>query len=234
MHKSARQVLVSKKTKRQPKGYVASSDASKAQGRGPNVPRFTLGADTLLGIAQATRRTLAFSGNSLITSTTGAYSENPFVLNGPFNVLSGASAIGYGKYMQFYTKCFVLGARIIVKACVVSPSGANIGAVGVVVTTATTSLGSVNAAITNGMCQWDLVGTNPDHREFTESVDISRFLFKPKVLDDPQLFCTIAANPPQVVVAHVFFQGVNGGTQNLNQQTEIFFDCVFTDPIPFT
>jgi len=173
-----------------------------------------------------------YAADTTIGSTTGAYAENPLIINTCFNINGGASAIGFTKYMQFYTKAFVLGARIIVK--IVNGSPTVLTNVGVCITTNNTTMGSHIAAIENGMVQWDVVQGNPDHRIFTESVEVSKFLNKPRVLDDPQLFCTAAANPAQVIVAHIFNQA-NGVTTSAAFATyEILFDVVFTDPIPFT
>ncbi len=66
-------------------------------------------------------------------------------------------------------------------------------------------------------------------------MDVAKFLNKPKVLDDPQLFSTNAASPSQIIVAHVGVQPVelSVGAIKLDYVLEAEFDCVFTDPIPF-
>jgi len=196
-----------------------------------------MGADTLLGIARSTRRTLGFATTGgLSTGAAGAYAETTFTLNGAFNVASGSSAVGYSKYMAFYSKCFVLGASIRCNQVVID-NATTVGLVtGVTVTTNSTSLGSAVAAITNGMASWTVEFNLPDRARFDESVDVARFLNKPKVLDDPQLFCTSGANPTQVVVAHFWMQSTSGASAPINAAygVEVMLDCVFTDPIPFT
>lgn len=200
------------------------------------MPRLTMGADTLLGIARTQRRTLAFvSGGALNTGAAGAYAELTYTLNGAFNVSGGASAIGYAKYMAFYSKCFVLGAAMQVRGASSTP-GNHAYVVGLSITTNATSLGTSVAAIGNGMSTWTVAFSTPDRYALTESVDTGRFLNKPKVLDDPQLFSTSAANPTQVLVAHLWIAGVVATAAAINTESmvEVLLDCVFTDPVPFT
>jgi hypothetical protein len=216
----------------QRKGVSASSDVSSTPGRGPHVPRLRLGHDTLLGLAQAQRRTLAFTGSAVVSGAAGIYAETSVILNGLFNVYTGGSPVGFAKYMAFYSKAFVLGARITVRG--VSFVTTAPAVCGVTVTTNSTSLGSYTAAIDNGMCDWTLAYANPDRVTFNESVEISKFLYKPKVLDDPQLFNTSAANPTQLVVAHLWSQSLTATAVTLYFVFEVEQDVVFTDPIPFT
>jgi hypothetical protein len=196
----------------------------------------TLGADTLLGIARTQRRTLGFvSGGAVNSGAVGAYAELTYTLNGAFNVSGGASAIGFSKYMAFYSKCFVMGATIAVRGSTVSPSTHG-AVVGVSISTNSTAFTNSAAAIGNGMSSWTVMWSNPDRYALNESVDVGRFLNKPKMLDDPQLFSTSAANPTQVIVAHLFIAGVvaTAGAINTDAMVEILLDCVFTDPVPFT
>lgn len=213
----------------------ASSDLPSTAGRGRFVPRPSLGSDTLLGLAQSQRRTLGSVIGSTITGGLGAYAEASFVLNGPFNVNGGQSATGYTKYMQFYSKCFVLGARIVSKGAVINNASSHGLNFGLTVTTNSTSLGSNGAAIVNGMCQWDVAFTIPDRLHLEQSVDVSRFLNKPQILDDLTLGGSAGANPTQVIVAHLWTEVLGGSTAVATEWiSEIMFDCVFTDPIPFT
>lgn len=214
-----------------------SSDLAGAQGRGAAVPRMDPGRDTLLGLARSTRRTLAWAGFAAQnTSGVGAYAETAFILNGPFNVLGGSSANGYAKYMAFYSKCFVLGARIRIRAVVINNATTAALMTTLAVTTNSTSLGTSPPAVMNGMCDWMVAFNLPDRILLDQAVDVGRFLNKPRVLDDPQLFCTAAANPTQVVVAHYGVQAAAATAASINTQylAEVTFDCVFTDPIPFT
>jgi len=70
--------MKNQKQKRRLRGTPpGSSELAGPQGRGPAVPRATMGADTLLGLARSIRRTLVkVSTNiSLSTGATGGYNE---------------------------------------------------------------------------------------------------------------------------------------------------------------
>jgi len=148
----------------------------------------------------------------------------------------GAPAGGFSKYMAFYSKCFVVGATSIGRGVVVNNAEASGLVMGACVTTNSNSLTTAAAAISNGMCSWHNVFNIPDRVQTTNSVDVSRFLNKPRVLDDPQLFCTTSADPTQVVVLHLFVQSnvATAGAILTTWTLETYFDCIFTDPIPFT
>ncbi len=157
-------------------------------------------------------------------------------LNGAYQPISGQSPAGYAKYMAFYTKAYVVGATMVVKGVVINNS-TNAGCnVGVTVSTNNTSFASSIAAIENGMCQWDVIFNLPDRFSFRESVDVKKFLNKPNVLDDPQLYSAAAANPAQVIDAHVWSeaQATTGAAITVRTTVELLLDVIFTDPLPFT
>ncbi len=198
---------------------------------GRSVPNPNAGAVALLGVARSQRRTLSFAKTASVSVTTLNYSEATFYLNSGYQTDGVTNAVGFSKYMAFFSKCFVVGgaARLSVTVNNAQPC-----LCGLVVTTNTTSLGSGSAAIENGMCQWDRINSHPDTKTFTQRVNTSKFLTKPKVLDDPQLFCTSGALPGQVIVGHVFISNDGASTASLNYTLEVLLECVFTDPIPFT
>jgi hypothetical protein len=169
-----------------------------------------------------------------LTCTTGAYTEAvTSSLNNVFSPDGGGSAVGYAKAMALYSKAFVLGARIKVTGNGTQTAGTYV--VGVTITTNNTSLATIPAAIANGMCQYTSVLANPDHFVLNEAVDVARFLNKPRILDDSQLFCTSGAGPTQLIVAHVWSSSLFvATTYTLSYVAEYEFDVVFTDPIPFT
>lgn len=213
---------------------MPSSDLAISAGRGKNIPRRGLGHDTLLGLAQSQRRTLAYvAGFTLTSGTAGAYAEQTFLLNSTFNVNGGTPAIGFAKYMAFYSKAFVLGARVKIVGAL-QPLNAAVMVVGCSVSTNATSFLGFAAAIENGMCDYQVANTNPDRVVLNNAVDVAKFLNKPRVLDDPQLYCTALANPAQLIVLHVFLQDLLTVTTSFDYVVEIEFDVVFTDPIPFT
>jgi len=210
---------------------------SVPQGRGAFVPRPTLSRDTLLGLASTQRRTLAFALTAVnVTGAAGAYSETIVGLNNAFSVYGGASAIGYAKYMAFYSKCFVVGSQVRFRGTVGGVTATIPAQVGLTVSTNNTSFVSAATAVDNGMVDYMVVGLNPDRVEIRQSVDVKRFLNKPNILDDPQLYSTAAAGPAQVIDAHLWIATTAGaaGVATLAGIVEIELDCVFTDPIPFT
>lgn len=161
--------------------------------------------------------------------------QSVVIINNPYSPDSswlGNSDTGYAKYMQFYSKCFVVGARIEARFVAdVTPATV----CGLTVTTNSTSLTSVWESTTTGLSDWRSV--NVYHGEFVLSmgVDVGKFLNKPKVLDDPQLFSTASAGPAQVIAAHFWTAGISaGGSGALVGSAFVTMECVFTDPIPFT
>jgi hypothetical protein len=170
----------------------------------------------------------------MLTATGGAYNESTFALNNLFNVAGGVNPVGFTKYMAFYSKAWCLGARIKVKGAISAPSAVAPLVCGLTITTNATTLASAESAIDNGMCDWVVMAVNPDRFQLSESVDVAKFMNKPRVLDDPQFFSTIAAGPGQLVVAHLWSQGIGAVTTILGFIVEIEFDVVFTDPVPFT
>jgi hypothetical protein len=160
-----------------------------------------------------------------------SYAEATLYLNSAYNVDTAVSAVGYAKYMAFFSKCFVVGGAIRVRAM---SAGTQPVIHGVTVTTNTTSLASAPAAIDNGMCDWSTTYTYPDSVSLSQRANTARFLTKPKVLDDPQLFSTAGALPGQVIVAHVWAHNYGGSAVTVDQMCEVVLECVFTDPIPFT
>ncbi len=195
--------------------------------------RLSLGGDRLLGITPTLRRQLAVTFFASLTSTAGAYAEIAFVLNTGYHVFGSTDSVGYDKYMQFYSKAWVVASRWEVRGVYIA-SGTNGAFVGAGVTTNSTSLGSGVAMIDNGLSKWTTAYVNPDRVRLSGRVDHSRFLGKPVYLDDPQLFCTSSAQPAQVIVLHLGVNALNSGTGTFEYAIEIVQDVVFTDPIPFT
>jgi hypothetical protein len=197
-------------------------------------------AHRLLGLPQTRRLTLQWWNADSFTMTEGIYAEQAAVLNSPYDpdpTLGGESAQGFAKNMAFYSKCFVTRARWRIDWNVLLSSGLAPNTaptfVGVTITTNTSSLSSAINAINNGLCEYRLLGQNPDTCKMEGVVDIGAFLNKPQVLDDPDLFCTSSANPNQIVALHNWALGTSGNN-TVYYGVLLQFDCVFTDPIPFT
>ncbi len=230
-------VKAKKASKRSKKGGAKAPYSERAvlAGRGRNIPRANLGTETLLAVPQSQRVTLAGTYyGTLSTGATGGYAEATFPLNNPYN--GGSSFTGFAKYMQFYSKCFALGSRIMVRGVVANNATTAGLIVGVSVSTNGTSLGSAGAAIDAGLVAWEVAFNIPDRVHLQEGVDTARFLNKPRVLDDPQLFCTATAGPGQLLIAHLWVQATSATAAAINfpYVVEILTDAVFTDPIPFT
>lgn len=220
-------------SKKKGKKSRGSRPARLGPTHGAGVPGANLGADTLLGIPQTQKRELVIAAPFVLTSTSGAYSETVIPLNDAFAAWAGLSAAGYAKYMAFYSKCFVLGSRLRVRAVWTPISGAP-AVVGIAVSSLASSFASANAAIEAGLCQWDVVAVNPDRIRHDITIDIRKFLNVPSILSSSQLYSTSAASPSLLVEAHVFADCVGSGTGSLTVQFENIMECVFTDPIPFT
>jgi hypothetical protein len=204
-------------------------------------PRSYLGTH-VGGIAQSIRRTLVWTVAASSATTTGFGELGQVILNSPYDPdasLGGASAAGFAKYMEFYSKCFCLGARIkfTVANCATGFGGASISSAffGVTVSTGTGAYSSLVNATQAGLCQYKLLNLNPDTCVLDVGVDVAKFVDKPDLLDDPQFFCTSSANPAQLIVAHYWHsQNAVAGSQSVVYFLEVEMDCVFTDPISFT
>jgi hypothetical protein len=205
---------------------------------GPMVPRKDYLLDNVAGVSQSIRRTLVFSVGGIFNFSSAVYSELAVViLNSayvPCNALaSGVSVDGYAKYMGFYSKCFVLGARAKVKLVNYLVTSVEPVLVGFSISTTAASLTGYQQAINSGLSDWDMLGANPDHRILNASVDVGKFLNKPTVLDDPQLFSIVNASPTQLIAAHFWISPLVAGG-NIAFTIELEQDCVLTDPVPFT
>jgi hypothetical protein len=197
----------------------------------------------IAGVAPSIRRTLSWVTQSFATLTAGLYSEPVVVvMNSPFdpdNAVGGTSAQGFAKYMALYSKCFTLQSRIRIRYALagITASGGpptSSGIIGCTITTNNTSLSSVANAIEQGLCDYHVHNVNPDSNSLELGVNISKFVNKPDLLDDPQFFCTASANPSQLICAHFWGNPTLATNISMTYVIEVEFDAVFTDPIPFT
>jgi hypothetical protein len=207
------------------------------------VPQRNYLSTHVAGVSQSIRRVLAWSTSSNTGLSAAGYQESTVVLlNSPYDpdtALGGVSAAGFAKYMALYSKCFAIGARARVKyllggngALGPPPSGTYVGAT---ITTSTSSLGSLSAAIQAGLVDYHVRNQHPDSGMLELSVDIARFVDKPDILDDPQFYCTNAANPGQLIALHLWVNAINAATAYALYYTlEVEMTCIFTDPIPFS
>jgi len=206
---------------------------------GPLVPRSNRLSNMISGLPQSITRVLGYVTGSSSTLGTTYTTLATVILNSAFDpdaALGGASSQLYAKYIAMYTKCFVVAARIKVRYCAghtVNPGNPPQSATvcGLTISTNTTTLGSVIQATQQGLSEFKLLNVNPDSHTFNNSVDVAKFLDKPYVLDDPQLFSTNAANPGQVIVAQFWGQSLSVATSTeITFYIEVEQTCVFTDP----
>jgi hypothetical protein len=209
---------------------------------GPHIPPRNFLEDKLGGVQQSIRRTLVWvaGANQAVTSTFNDFQQ--VILNSPYDpdaALGGSSAAGFAKYMNFYTKCFCLGARIKFKFASASTGGGGTPTsaflVGMTITTLTSPFSSSTNAIQNGLCDYIQLNQHPDSGMLCLGVDVAKYVDKPNLLDDPQFFCSATTNPSQQIVAHIWVvDTMAAGGTTLPYIIECEMDCVFTDPYGFT
>jgi hypothetical protein len=193
----------------------------------------------IAGAPQTFNQTLRFNWVSYFTNTYSTYQE-PFIayMNSAYQPLTGTTtnyAAGYGKYIGMYSKCVVKAAKI--KFTVANQAGAeNVLFAGVTITTNTTSLGSMNLAITDGLCSWGTIIGSPDSKSFVLSIDCKKYFGVDDLMDGSQFYSTNAGQPAQYIIAHPWFYNQNGITSNIQVQynVTIDFECCFYDPYPIT
>jgi len=235
-----------KKSGRSGRGRRGGRQASGQQeNRGPVFPSGRSAtwalAHRIGGVPQTLRTTLNYANSGTLTVPLVTYAENVAILNGPYDpdaALGGESATGFAKLMAFYSKCFVIRARWRVNvsntgsSSNLPPADSNL-IVGATVSTNSSSLSGVTQAITTGISQYNMIAANPDTCQFEGVVDIGAFVNKPQVLDDPDFFCTSSSNPSQVICLHTWAEST-GAAGYMPYLVLVEFDCVFTDPIPFS
>ncbi len=214
-----------------------------SQGVGPLIPPRNYLSLNVAGVTPTIRRTLVWGYLNYVNVAFSALAETLVCkVNSPYdpdNAVGGASATGFAKYMAFYSKCFVLGARVKNKF-ILCANGGDLppvapAHVGVTITTTTGAVASMAAEVEAGLTDYVPVGTSPNVGEVSLGVDVGKFLNKPDILDDPQLFCTSGADPTQLIVAHFWCQNNSAATGlTLKSFYEVEMDCIFTDPITFT
>jgi len=235
--------MESKSTNRRKRGDRKRGSSTNKGVLSSRVPRADFLLSHISAMPQSQRATMHWAAPLVIGFSPSSYTElGVYVINSCYDPDAGGGATqpaGYAKLMAFYTKCFVVASRFTLKGVLTTSafgSGDPASAIiGITCTTNTTSLGSIPAAIEPGLTDYRVISTSPDGYEMSLGIDIARFVDKPQILDDPQFFSTVAANPAQLVCVHVFAQNYSATlTNGVVAVTEIEFDVVFTDPQPFT
>lgn len=220
-----------------PKKAIKKKNTKRAQTGSAS----TFLAKQIGGIPQSQRRTLVYGYIFNITTASVGFSDNPSRLNSPYDpdpAFGGTSATGFAKYMQFYSKCYTLGAKFRVDFCLGTSTNTlpppDPALVGITVTTDSTSLGSAPTAISEGLTKYEYLGSSPSVCKLENSINIGKFMHKPNVLDDPTLFCTASADPTQLVYLHAWVHSPGPTTNGIALAILIEYDCVFVDPVVFT
>ncbi len=226
------------KRKSTSKAQRGANEGTHPNAQTANVPPKNYLARGPAAVRQSHRETLNWAYVPSYRTLAGStYSEFfQICLNNPYDpdvAVGGTSAHGFSKYMAFYSKCFVLGARIKVKGVVGQISGPGC-LVGTSITTSTTASAAAVTDIQNGYVKYDVVYAYPDRFTHEMAVDVGRFLDKPDVLDDASLFCTSGGGPLELVIAHIWASNYSTSAQQISYVVEVEYECVFTDPIPFT
>lgn len=209
---------------------------------GNRVPRSNFLSTSIAGVPQSTRQTLSWSALGQGATGTVTFTDLQMIrLNSPYDpdvALGGTSTTGFARLMQMYTKCFVLGARIKVKVVNTNATGDSPPTspiiIGITLSTNASSLGSVQQAISTGLSQHVLLGFSPDVHTFNLGCDISKFVDKPDILDDPDFATLATSNPNQSVVSHLWCYQLSALSKYVAWVVELEQDCVFTDPQPFS
>lgn len=206
------------------------------------VPSARMGADHLFGVAQSTRRDLIYvtSINMALSGTPPVYTQSNFRLNTPYQPqVGGGNATGFNKMMAFYSKCYTLGARIRVTYGVGLSDSELSGDFNVFVGL---SINTENPTITlaNAIARELTVFSNHTRGmasgRLQNSVDVARFLDKKWVVDDPALYCEETIAPVELIYGQVWagHEYYVAGPTSIDAVVEIAFNCVFTDPKPFS
>lgn len=218
-----------------------NSALTKATGVSARVSRSYLSTH-IAGTSQSMRQTLCWNAYNGLVLVVNTYTE-PIVVRlnscyDPDAAIGGTQPQGFAKWMAFYTKCYVLRARIFVTVINDTTTGVTPGGcltqVGVTISTFISNFSTIFQAIQNGLQKNTAIGNSPDRASFTMSVDVGKFMNVPKVIDDPELYCTASSNPTQVIAAHVWAQSETNAGSSIFYTVKVEYDCVFTDPQPFT
>lgn len=230
-----------RKTKTNSKRKTRTTQRGANDGTSPGVsvliPRDNYLRRGPASIRQSHRETLTWATVPAYKTLTGASFTEFFTLalNNPYDpdtAVGGTSAHGFSKYMQFYSKCFVLAAKIKVQAAKTAAANPG-GLLGMTLTTYNTAFTAAVTAIENGYTDYQIVNSYPDRVSLDLGVDVGKFMDKPDVLDDPELFCTSSSGPTQGIFAHIWGSNFSATSEFVSFVVEVEMDCVFTDPIPF-
>ncbi len=218
---------------------VMSSDAVVPT-QGPHVPPPNLQLRRLPGTVQHLRRTLSYVGYGTTSVPEGVTVQQNYRMNSAYQPDSFASPYGFAKYMAFYSKCYVLGARARVSFSVDTDNSSAItdqpyrfkGVVGFTISTTNPTI-VTEQAIGQSLTDFRMVATTSQTGVLSVGLEVSKFLDKPRVLDDPDLFSTSGA-PPIDIIYGTWWASAERNDMQVTRVTQLDFDVVFVDPVPFS
>jgi len=194
----------------------------------------------LAAVPNRQRHSLRWSHHGTVTVAANTYSEIAVVImNGayqPCAALSATSPSGFFKLMaDFYTKAVVMNASIHVTMCnsiVARAAGVTQPSLmfGTSVTTNSTSLSTGQQAIQNGDSTYKMCPIGQSNSVY-QAIDIGKFLGVTDLEVGTDYNCTSAANPSQVVDAHVWVDNEDAVNQVVCDYVVVLtLDTVFYDP----
>lgn len=217
------------------------SDASAVvPTQGAHVPPPNMQVHRLLGTVQRLRRTLRYVGYGTTQCPEGATVQQNYRLNSAYQPDSSTNPYGFAKYMAFYTKCYVMGVRF-KESFVVDTDNTSVitdqpnrfkGVVGLSIATTNPTIVTSNA-VAQMLTDYRMVGTTSQTGSISLGLEVAKFLDKPSLLSDPDLYSTVAAPPIDIIYAMLWITAERNDLQ-VTRMTVIDFDVMFVDPVPFT
>jgi len=203
------------------------------QGVSALIPKRDYLLTSVAGIAPEMKVTLAFefTGNSTISATTFS-SIATVLLNTAFQPASTSTPTGSAKWFTFYNQAFVMASRMNLQ--MVNTTATNPVVLGVTFSTSSSAPANMGAAVTQGLCKHQLVYVNPDRFAASVAIDVSKFLDKPIILDDPTLASFAGSNPSSLVYAHIWVGNIGNTNASVSYILDMEMDTIYVDPLPFS
>jgi len=191
------------------------------------------------------RKTLVYSENSLsVASTAGIVQNYFFTANGIFdpNVTgTGHQPMGFDQMIVMYEQYTVVSSKISVHFT--NGSAANVYAsCGIYLSPDTTNVTDRNELIENGLVTWEQlypIGVYGSMKTLNLDCDVATYFGRNRdkraLLDDVNLFGTVAANPTeQVYFAICSFDTAGNNNITLSFTVEIEYEVIFWEPKKLT
>ncbi len=182
-----------------------------------------------------TKRTLRYFDAPSFAPGAGSAGTYVFAANGLYDpdiTGTGHQPLGFDDMMLYYDHYVVTAAKI--TAFARNYSTANTVTIAATINGAATALTDYTRLIENGdaeMAVLGLAGGGHDVAHVTKSVDIIKYHGNIKIVDDPELRGTVAANPSDLVYFHLsVFNTVTLDAPQTPFEVVIEFDAEFIEP----